>query len=410
METILERCVGLDVHRDSVVACIRMPGPRKSRTQEIKKFGTTTDELLALRDWLEAHSVTHAAMESTGVYWKPVYYVLEDRFTVLLVNAAHMRNVPGKKTDVMDCAWIAQLLEHGLLRGSFVPPAPIRELRDLTRYRKTLIEERTSEINRLQKHLEDAGVKLASVASNVMGVSARAMLEGLVRGTKDPAVLADLAKGQLRKKIPELQKALAGRFREHHAFLVSQILAHVDYLDESIEVLSKRTEEAMRPFTEAAGHLDTIPGVNQRTAEVIVAEIGVDMAKFPDAGQLASWAGICPGNNVSAGKNKGGKTRKGDSWLCSALVQASLAAINKKECALAARYRRIMRHAGHKVAVVAVAHSMLIAIYHILLEGKPYHELGAAYLERRDNELATRKYVRMLERLGHKVILAPAPA
>jgi transposase len=408
MEPVIERCAGLDVHKETVAVCVRVPGPGGERVQHVQTFGTTTAALLALRDWLTAHQVTDVAMESTGVYWKPVYYVLEEMCTCLVVNAAHMRNVPGRKTDVQDCVWIAQLLEHGLLRGSFVPPAPIRELRDLTRYRKTLIQERAREAQRLHKVLEDAGVKLASVATDILGVSGRAMLDALVAGTTDPEALAELAKGRLRAKLPALREALAGRFREHHAFLVSQQLAHLDYLDETIEPVSARIAVVLRPFAETASPLDAIEGVDQRTIEGIVAEIGVDMAPFPSDRHLSSWTGICPGHHESAGKRLSGKTRKGNRWLRTTLTEAALAAIRVKDSRLAARYRRIMRHRGHKKAVVAVAHTILVIVSHRLKHRVPYEQLGVAYLDQRDREQATRRAVKQLERLGHRVILEPA--
>jgi transposase len=409
MDPILERCAGLDVHQATVAVAVRAPGARGTRTQVIQTFGTTTPELLALRDWLTAQGVTHVAMESTGVYWKPVYYVLEEGFTLLLVNAAHMRNVPGRKSDVADCAWIAQLLECGLLRGSFVPPAPIRELRDLTRYRKALVQDRTREANRLHKVLEDAGIKLATVATNVLGVSGRAMLAALVAGTTDAAVLAELARGRLRAKLPALRQALTGRFRGHHAFLVSQLLAHLDYLEEAMATLSGAIEAQLAPFAAAVARLRTIPGVEQRTAESLVAEIGVDMARFPSAGHLVSWAGLCPGNNESAGKRKRGTTRKGCKWLRITLIEAAQAAIRTRDCFLGARYRRVMRHRGHKKAVVAIARSILEIAYHLLARGTTYRELGADYFARRDTEQSTRRYVRLLQQLGHRVTLEPAP-
>jgi transposase len=369
MERQLERCCGLDVHRDTVAACVRVAGPNGKRQQEVQTFGTTAAELLTLRDWLQAHEVTHVAMESTGVYWKPVFYVLEDAFTVLLVNAAHIKQVPGRKTDVQDCIWIAQLLEHGLLRGSFVPPAPTRELRDLTRHRKVVIQERTRAANRLHALLQDAGIKLASVATDILGVSGRAMLEALVQGTTDPEVLADLARGRLRKKLPALRQALAGRFRPHHAFLVGQLLAHLEYLDEAITAVSQEVDDRLAPFAQQLTHLDTVPGIHKRTAEVVIAELGVDMSFFPSDRHLASWAGLCPGSHESAGKHKSGTTRKGNRWLRIALIEAALGAIRTKDSALAARYRRVMRHRGHNKAVVAVAHAILRAIYHLLAEG-----------------------------------------
>lgn len=407
MDVILERCAGLDVHKATVTACLRYPGPAGERAQVIQTFGTTTPGLLTLRDWLEAHRATHVAMESTGVYWKPVYYALEAGFTVLLVNAAHIAKVPGRKTDVQDAAWIAQLLECGLLRGSFVPPPAIRELRDLTRYRKTLIQDRTREVNRLHKVLEDAGLKLATVATDVLGKSGRAILAALVEGTTDPARLADLARGRLRAKLPALRQALLGHFRAHHTFLVSQLLAHLDYLDETIATLSQAIEDHLAPFAAEAARLQTIPGVKQRTLEVIVAEIGVEMRVFPTAGQLASWSGLCPGNNVTAGKRRGGRTRKGNRWLKAALVEASLAAIRVKGSRLGALYRRICRHAGHNVAIVAVAHALLEIAWHLLAKQTTYQELGADYLDRRNTGQTARRHVRFLENLGYRVTLEP---
>jgi len=403
MERIVDRGCGLDVHRDTVAACVRVPG-----AQDVRTFGTTAAELLALRDWLEAHGVTHVAMESTGVYWKPVFYVLEEAVTCLLVNAAHVKQVPGRKTDVRDCVWLAQLLEHGLLRGSFVPPAPMRELRDLTRYRKVLIQERSREANRLHKVLQDADVKLASVARDILGVSGRAMLEALVQGTTDPAVLADLARGKLRRKRAALRDALAGRFRAHHAFLVSQLLAHLDYLDEAIETLSAQVETVIAPFGGALQQLDTIPGVATRTAEVLVAELGVDMRRFPTERHLASWAGLCPGNHESAGKHRTGTTRKGNPWLRTALIEAALGAIRTRDSAFGARYRRLMRHRGHRKAVIAVAHALLRTAYQLLAHGTTYHDPGPDYYDRRHTHRVTRRAIRQLEAQGYRVTLEPA--
>jgi len=408
MEQLIERVGGLDVHKPTVAACVRMPGVKGTREQHVRTFGTTAAELLALRDWLEALGVTQVAMESTGVYWKPIYYVREERVTCLLVNPAPMKQVPGRKTNVQDCAWIAQLLEHGLLRGSFVPPAPIRELRDLTRYRKVLIQDRTREATRLHKFLEDAGIKLASVATDVLGASGRAMLEALVHGTTDPDVLAELARGKLRAKLPALRQALAGRFRPHHAFLVSQLLAHVDYLDETIATVSERIEVTMAPFAEELARLDTIHGVARRTAEVLIAELGVDMRQFPSERHVASWVGLCPGNNDSAGKHKSGKTRRGNRWLRAALTEAALAAIRTSNSAFAARYRRVMRHRGHNKAVTAVAHAMLVTAYHLLARQTTYQELGADYFDPRHAERLTRRAVQALERQGYRVTLARA--
>jgi transposase len=405
MERVVERCCGLDVHKKTVAACIRIPGKKGRRQQEVRTFGTTTKELLALRDWLEANGVTDVAMESTGIYWKPIFYVLEGSFTCLLANAAHIAQVPGRKTDVKDCVWIAQLLEHGLLRGSFVPEAPIRDLRDVTRYRKGLIQERTRVSNRLHKVLEDAGIKLASVATRVLGASGRAMMQALVAGTTDPAMLADLAKGRLREKLPALREALAGSFRAHHAFLVSQMLAHVDYLDEAIQGASLQIEALMSPFAAEIERLDTIPGVNRRTAEVLIAETGADMSRFPTAKHLASWAGLCPGNNESAGKRMAGTVRKGNRWLRTALVEAALSASRAKDSALAARYRRVMRHRGHKKAVIAVAHAILISVYYMLSRQVPYQELGSDYFDHRHADRVRRRAVQALELQGYRVIL-----
>ncbi|HUC42066.1 MAG TPA: IS110 family transposase [Gemmatimonadales bacterium] len=409
MERQVERCCGLDVHRDTVAACVRIGGGPGQRTQQhVQTFRTTAGDLVVLRDWLAAHEVTHVAMESTGVYWKPVYYALESDFTCLLVNAAHIKQLPGRKTDVKDCAWIAQLLEHGLLRGSFVPPAPIRELRDLTRYRKAVIQDRTRVVNRLHKTLEDAGIKLASVASDVLGISGRAMLEALVQGTTDPAMLAELARGRLRGKLPALRQALAGRFRGHHAFLIGQLLAHLDYLDEAIGILSGQVETVIAPFADALTRLDSIPGINQRTAEVIIAEIGVDMSAFPSAGHLASWAALCPGNHESAGKHKSGKMRKGNRWLRTALIEAAAGASRVKNSALQARFRRVLRHRGPKKAIVAVAHALLRAAYHVLAAHTVYRELGADYCDRQHRQRVTRRAIQLLERQGYHVTLKPA--
>ena len=407
MEQVIERCCGLDVHKQTVVACVRVPGPDGTGVQQVRTFGTTAAELLTLRDWLEAQAVTQVAMESTGIYWKPIFYVLEEAFTCVLANAAHIAQVPGRKTDVKDCAWIAQLLEHGLIRASFIPPPPVRELRDLTRYRKAVIQDRSRAANRLHKVLEDAGIKLASVATDVLGVSGRAMLTALVEGTTDPGVLADLARGTLRRKLPALRQALAGRFRPHHGFLVGQLLAHLDYLDEAIATLSTQIEAAITPFAAMVTRLDSIPGVSQRTAEVLIAEIGVDMRVFPTAGHLASWAGVCPGNNESAGKHRSGRPRPGNRWLRMTLIEAALAA-SRTSTALGARYRRVMRHRGHHKAVIAVAHAMLVIAYHLLSRETTYHELGADYFDRHQTDRLRRRAVQTLQRQGYRVTLEPA--
>jgi transposase len=401
MERVIERGAGLDVHKKSVTACVRVPEPAGSRRHEVQTFGTTAAALLALRDWLSAHGVTHVAMESTGVYWKPVYSVLEGQFTCLLVNAAQVSQVPGRKTDVRDCEWLAQLLEHGLLQGSFVPPVAIRELRDFTRYRAALVQDRTREANRLHKVLTDAGIQLASVASNVLGQSGRAMLTALVEGTTDPQVLADLAQGQLRRQLPALREALVGHFRPHHARLVSQILAHLDYLDEALAVVTADIEAALRPFASEAARLDAIPGIGPRTSEILIAELGVDMRQFPTARHVASWAGLCPGPRAV-------RTGKGNRWLRPALIEAALAAINVRDSALAARYRRLKPRCGHKKAIVAVAHKLLTTAYVLLADGRPYQDLGADYSDARRKTRDIRRALQALERYGYRVSLQPA--
>lgn len=406
MKRLLERCAALDVHKKQLAACVRILGAGGEIEELNAEFSTMTSRLLALRDWLKELGVTHVAMEATGVYWKPVYYALEDDFEVLLVNAQHVKNVPGRKTDTRDAQWLCQLLECGLLRASFVPPKPIRELRDLTRYRKSLIQERTREANRLHKVLEDAGVKLSSVATDVLGVSGRLMLDALVSGTTDPEVLADLARGLLRKKLPALKEALTGNFRPHHALIVSHILAHLDYLDEAIAEISVEVERRLAPFDRQAELLATIDGVAVRNAQVILAELGPDMSRFPTGRHAASWTAICPGNNESAGKRKTGRTRKGNQHLRAALIESANAAIRKRDTYLRAQYDQIKRRRGHKKAITAVAHSILIASYHVLKDEVPYHDLGGDFFARRaDPARITKRLVSQLERLGHTVTL-----
>ena len=410
LELVVERCAGIDVHQAQLRVCVRVPGERRGRNggrvEEFATFGTTTPDLLELSEWLSQRGVTHVAMEGTGVYWKPVYYVLEASFDMWLVNAQHVKNVPGRKTDTTDAAWLCRLLEHGLLRKSFVPPPEIRELRDLTRYRKSLIRERAAEVNRLHKVLEDAGVKLATVATDIMGVSGRAMLAALVDGTTDPETLAQLAKTRLRSRLPELRKALDAKFREHHGFLVSQILAHVDYLDEAIGQVDERITGALEPSQAAMTVLLSIPGVQRRTAEVVIAEIGIDMSRFPTSRHLASWAGLCPGNNESAGKRKHGRTTKGSPWLRTALVESALGA-TRKNGYLQSKYRRVRSRRGHQRAVIAVAHAQLEIIHTLLSSGELYTDLGSDYFERQQQEMITKRAIRQLEKLGHQVILNP---
>jgi transposase len=411
MRRMLERCAALDVHKAQVTVCARILGPGGELDELIVEFSTMTADLLALRDWLRELGVTHVAMEATGVFWKPVYYVLEDDFELLLVNARHVKNVPGRKTDTSDAQWLCQLLECGLLRASFVPPKPIRELRDLTRYRKSLISERQREANRLHKLLEDAGIKLSCVATDVLGVSGREMLQALISGTRDPEVLAGLARGRLRAKLPALRQALVGNFKSHHALILSHILAHLDYLDEAIGALTEEVERRLVPFAHKAENLATITGVAERVSQVILAELGPDMSRFPSDRHAASWTAFCPGNNESAGKRRSGKTRKGNPHLRAALIEAANAAIRSKNTYLRAQYEQVKRRRGHKKAIVAVAHSILIAAYHILNDDVPYHDLGGDYFARRaDPERITKRLVAQLERLGHTVTLQTSTA
>jgi transposase len=407
METVVERAAAVDVHKARVTACVRVPGDG-SRWEEVAEFATTVQGLLALRDWLASQHVAQVAMEATGVYWKPVWAVLEDDFDCLLVNARHVKQVPGRKTDVSDASWLCQLLEAGLLRRSFVPPPPIRGLRNLTRYRKAQIAERQREANRLHKILEDTGIKLDCVASDILGKSGRAMLEALCRGTTDPEVLAELARGKLRRKLPELREALEGRFAAQHALIVSAILSHLEFLDEQIALLSGAIEEAIAPFAAAVDLLCTIPGFDTRNAQVVIAEIGIDMNQFPTAAHLASWAGVCPGNDESAGKRRRGTTRKGSKWLGMALTEAALAATRTRGSYLQAQYKRLRPRRGHKRALGAVRHSILIAIWHMLRTGQVYTDLGADYFEHRDPARRTRQLVRQLQALGHHVTLDQA--
>jgi len=377
MEIVHLCCAGLDVHKKSITACVRRVTDGGEFTQESLTFGTVTAELLALSDWLAARGVCQVAMESTGVYWKPVFHILEDRFEVMLVNAQHIKRVPGRKTDVKDAEWIAQLLQHGLLSPSFIPPPPIRELRDLTRQRTQLVRERATVANRVQKVLEDANIKLASVASDPLGVSGRAMIRAMIAGQNDPGELAELARKRLRGKIPQLKQALHGRVTDHHRFLLRALMDQVGHLEGLIEQFDLRIGEQMAPFAQAAARLRTIPGVGASSSEVIVAEIGTDMSRFPTAGQLASWAGLCPGNDQSAGKRRSGKTTKGSQWLRTMLVQVAWAASRTKGTIFQAMYGRWAKRMGKKKALVAVGHKILVLIHKLLKDQVDYQERQA---------------------------------
>lgn len=415
MDVLVECCAGIDIGKDEVVACVRTPGPGgRGRRKQTQTFSSFTSSLEAMAEWFTGEGVTEIAMEATGSYWKPVWYVLEERgFELKLVNAHHVKILPGRKSDVLDAEWLAELLEHGLLRGSFVPPAEIRELRDLTRYRKRLVQAHTSECQRIQKTLEDAGIKLDSVASDVLGVSGRAMLTALIAGERDPYVLAELAKGRLRSKIPALRQALRGRFSEHHALLIGLCLEHASHLEAAIDRLDARvdtlftahTSEAGVPFVRARDRLDTITGVGKRAAETIIAEIGVDMSRFPTAAHLASWGGLCPGNNITGGKRGSGKTTKGDKWLIEILTQCAWGAARTRDTYLSAQFWRLARRIGKKKAAVAVGHSILVICWHLLTNDCDYDDLGGDYFTRRNTDRQRDRLITQLQGLGYYVTL-----
>ena len=409
MDVKYERCCGIDVHKKTVVACVIVSGARKGKVEkETRTYATMADDLGALGQWLQAKGVTHVAMESTGVYWKPVFNLLEGQFAVMVVNAERSKALRGRKTDVADAEWIADLLRHGLLQGSFIPNAQQRALRDLTRFRTSLVNDRVRAVNRLQKTLEDGNIKLASVVTDVTGVSGRAILQALVAGQTDPQVLADLAKGQLRKKTRQLQQALAGTLRPHHRVVVTELLSQMDYLEEAVARLDAQITELMVPFVAQIESLDAIPGVSRRIAEVLIAEIGVDMTPFASAERLASWAGMCPGNHESAGKRKSGRTRKGSPWLRRALTEAAHGAARTKHKYLSAQYHRIAARRGSKRAILAVGHSILTISYYLLTRHTTYQDLGQNYFDERDREGVKRRAVRRLEQLGFQVTLSPA--
>jgi transposase len=405
METIYRCCAGLDVHKQSVEVTVRRLEESGRVYQVTRHFGTFTRDLLEMSDWMSGEGVTHLAMESTGVYWKPIYNILEGSFEVLLVNARHVKQVPGRKTDVKDCQWLAQLLQHGLLRGSFIPSRPIRELRDLTRHRAQLVAEKTRVVNRIHKILEDANIKLGSVATDILGVSGRAMIQDLMAGQSDPAQLAGRARQRLQQKIPELTLAMEGRVTEHHRFLLQVLWDQLIQLESLIERVENKIGGQMAPFQEAVARVDEIPGIDRTVAESVIAEIGNDMGQYPTHKHLASWAGLCPGNNESAGKHKSGKTTKGSRWLRQSLVQAAWAASHAKKSYFYVQYSRLARRRGRKRALVAVAHSILVTIYHMLKYNQPYSDLGTDYYDKLNYNYLTKRLVKRLESLGHKVVL-----
>jgi transposase len=410
MDVVHTHCAGLDVHKKTVVAAVSEPAAGGGWHMETRTFETMTSDLLALSDWLTSHDVTHAAMESTGEYWKPVFNILEGNFDVVLVNAQHIKAVPGRKTDVNDAQWLAELLKHGLLKASFVPPVGQRDLRELTRYRTTFVRERATLVNRVHKALESANIKLTSVATDVMGVSGRAILAELIQGQASPEAMADLAKGRLRAKRADLIKALEGRVKPHHRFVLTELLCEIDNLEETIARFDEQIQEYGRPFEEAIQHLDTIPGVARGTAEVIVAEIGIDMSHFPSDAHLASWGGVAPGNHESAGKRRSGKMRPGNKALRTALNQAAHAAARPKHTYLAAQYQRLAARRGKKKAIMAVAHSILVIAYHLIDRHEDYRELGGDYFDKRRPEATAKHLIKRLEALGYTVEAQPASA
>jgi transposase len=410
MDTLYPCCAGLDIHKEIIVACVRKALGGGKVHQEVRTFRSETSGLLALADWLTDEGVTHAAMESTGVYWKPVWNILDGVIELLLVNAEHIKKVPGRKTDVKDSQWIAELLQHGLLKASFVPERTMRDLRDLTRQRVQLVRQKVQVSNRIQKTLEDANIKLASVASDVLGKSGRAMIRAIVSGEGDPVVLADLARQRLRAKIPQLQEALLGEVTAHHRFLLGMLMDQVEFLEGQIARLGARIAEVLpAPFEEAIGRLVTIPGIERRAAENIVAELGADMTPFPSAGHLASWVGMCPGNHESAGKRRSGRTTQGNAWLRVTLVQCAWAASHTKGTYLSAQYKRLAARRGKKRALVAVGHTLLGIVYAVLKKKSTYRELGADYLDRQDKGRLTARLLQRLAKLGVKVTVEAEP-
>ncbi len=410
MQVLYERCAGLDVHKKTIVACLMITLLSGQVHKEVRTFATTTAGLLALADWLESQQVTHVSIESTGVYWRPVFNILEAICTVILVNAQHIKAVPGRKTDVRDSEWLAELLRHGLLKASFIPPQPIRDLRDLVRYRKTLVYERSQEINRLHKLLETANVKLTSVVSDVMGKSGHAMIEALLAGQSDPEALAQLARGSLRGKLPQLREALEGRVDAHHRVLLQHLLSHIAFLEQSLHQLTGEIEQRLQPYEQAIERMVQIPGLQRLTASSILAEIGDDMSRFPSQRHISSWAGVAPGNKQSGGKRLHAPTTKGNTRLRAALAEAVWAISHTKGNSLSAQYHRLARRLGKKKAIVAVSHSLLIIIYHLLRDHTDYRDLGSTYFETLDKERLRTAALRRLESLGYTVTLEEVPA
>ena len=408
MEVLYPCCCGLDVHKKSITACVLWAEAKGKRRKEKRRFGAFTRDLLKMADWLRECGVTHVAMESTGVYWKPVWNILDGQFEeVLLVNAQHIKAVPGRKTDQKDSEWIADLLQHGLLKGSFVPPRPTRELRDLTRYRVSLTEECNRISNRIQKVLEDANIKLSSVASDALGASGRQMIQAIIGGQQDSAVLAEMSKGLLRNKIPELKLALEGRVTEHHRFLLEAMLDDLRHVEARMGRVEAEIEQRLRPFQDEVARLCTIPGVDRVTAWGLISEIGLDMDQFPTAAHLASWAGMCPGSFESAGKRLSGRTRKGSAFLRRHLCQAGWAVSTKRDSYLSALFRRLAARRGNKRATMAVGHAILVIAFHLLKRRENYVELGANYFDHKNADSLQRSLVKRLERLGHVVTLSP---
>ena len=408
MEIIYTTCCGLDVHKRSVAPCVRRLEAGGRLHQETRTFGAMTQDIMEMADWLAAEGVTHAAMESTGVFWKPIYNLLEDRFSLLLVNARHVKHVPGRKTDVQDCQWLAQLLQCGLLKASFIPERPQRQLRELTRHRSQLVAERARVANRIHKVLEDANIKLGAVATDILGASGRDMLRALIAGGKMPQEMAELARRQLRAKLPQLSLALEGQVTDHHRFMLKGLMDHLEYLEQQIEHFSRRIEEVSRPFGPALEAVASLPGFDQRSAQNVVAEIGAEMAQFPSEHHLSSWAGVCPGSNESGGKRKSGKTTKGNRWLRTALVQGAWAASRKKGSYFQAQYRRLAPRRGKKRAALAVAHSLLVVIFHMVKTGSSYKELGGDYFDKLNQKRLVPYFLKRLTDLGYQVSLTAA--